>query len=124
MWEKIIEMINGNKEDYIREKEEEKIININSQRSHNEVVCVLPTSFSDALNIVQFLRNGSAVTINVKNINTAEAQRLIDFVSGSVFALDGYQERIGEDVFLVTPNNIAIRSSENKKTGSGIRLFG
>jgi cell division inhibitor SepF len=42
------------------------------------------------------------------HMNPEEAQRSVDFVAGGVFAIDGHQERLGENIFLFTPNVVQI----------------
>jgi cell division inhibitor SepF len=83
--------------------------------NNNEMVIVEPRSFDDALAVVEALRNRRAVIINLTGLDTEQAQRLIDFVSGATHAIDGNQERVGEGIFLFTPSNVVINSLQTEQ---------
>ena len=52
--------------------------------------------------------------INLKHLDTTEGMRLIDFVCGTAYAIDGHMLKIGDSIFLFTPNNIAISDLEER----------
>ncbi len=79
-----------------------------------EVVIVKPRSLSDTTLIVQALRADKAVILNLEDIDIAEAQRISDFAAGSTYAINGHQTRLGEAVFLFTPNVIEIQAPGSK----------
>jgi cell division inhibitor SepF len=95
----------------------------NMETSH-EVVVMHPTSFSETLVAVRFLKHRSTVVVNVTGMSESESQRFVDFVSGSAYALDGYQERVGEGIFVLTPSHIGIRSRNALNTADGIAARG
>lgn len=73
-----------------------------------KVVVVEPKSFEDSENITNQLREMKPVVINFENTDAHEAARIVDFVSGATFALDGKLEKIGKDIFICVPNNISV----------------
>jgi cell division inhibitor SepF len=73
-----------------------------------------PKVYEDSLNISTHLRSGSPVIINLRHLDPSEGTRLIDFVCGTAYAIDGHMMKIGESIFLFTPNNIAITSAEDR----------
>lgn len=79
-----------------------------------EVMVYDPKVYEDSLNISTHLRAGSPVIINLRNLDPAEGTRLIDFVCGTAYAIDGHMMKIGETIFLFTPNNIAITSADER----------
>jgi cell division inhibitor SepF len=81
-----------------------------------DVMLYEPKVYEDSLNISTNLRTGSPVIINLKYLDPSEGTRLIDFVCGTAYAIDGHMMKIGESIFLFTPNNIAINSAEEKTT--------
>ncbi|MBC7545304.1 MAG: cell division protein SepF [Candidatus Sericytochromatia bacterium] len=93
----------------------DNIIGLNPSVQNNEMVIVEPRSFDDALAVVEALRNRRAVIINLTGLDTEQAQRLIDFVSGATHAIDGNQERVGEGIFLFTPSNVVINSLQTEQ---------
>jgi len=53
-------------------------------------------------------RERKSVILNMLHMDPEQAQRSVDFVAGGVFAIDGHQERLGENIFLFTPNVVQI----------------
>lgn len=75
-----------------------------------EVVVVEPHSFDEMPQVIQTLRERKSVVLNLNVMEPEEAQRAVDFVAGGTFAIDGHQERIGESIFLFTPNCVKVSS--------------
>jgi len=83
-----------------------------------------PKIYEDSLNISADLRRGAPVLINLKHLEPAEGTRLIDFVCGTAYAIDGHMMKIGESIFLFTPNHINIVDAEEKSSlGEEITSF-
>jgi FtsZ-interacting cell division protein YlmF len=79
-----------------------------------EIMYYEPKVYEDSLNISTHLRSGSPVVINLKHLDPSEGTRLVDFVCGTAYAIDGHMMKIGESIFLFTPNHIAITSAEER----------
>ena len=79
-----------------------------------DVMFYEPKIYEDSLNISTNLRTGSPVIVNLKHLDPAEGTRLIDFVCGTAYAIDGHMMKIGESIFLFTPSSIAITSAEER----------
>lgn len=73
-----------------------------------KVVVTSPENFDEAQDICDNIRRNNAVVINLEKIENASAQRIMDFVSGSCYALDGNVQRITSNIFLAAPNNVDI----------------
>jgi len=80
----------------------------------SEIVVYEPKIYEDSLNISASLRGGNPVIINLKHLEPNEGTRLIDFVCGTAYAIDGHMMKIGESIFLFTPNSISIIDAEEK----------
>ena len=78
-----------------------------------KVVVIEPKVFEDSENITHQLRDMRPVLINFENTDPHEAARIVDFVSGATFALDGKLEKVGKDIFMCVPVNISIDYSDN-----------
>ncbi|PIS28076.1 cell division protein SepF [Candidatus Saganbacteria bacterium CG08_land_8_20_14_0_20_45_16] len=78
------------------------------------VIYYEPKVYEDSLNISIHLRGGAPVVINLKHLDPAEGTRLIDFVCGTAYAINGHMMKIGESIFLFTPSNIAITSADER----------
>ncbi|MGK7877572.1 MAG: cell division protein SepF [Xenococcaceae cyanobacterium] len=73
-----------------------------------EVVVIEPHSFEEMPQVIQVLRERRSVVLNLNVMEPDEAQRAVDFVAGGTYAIDGHQERVGESIFLFTPNCVKV----------------
>ena len=62
-----------------------------------------PRVYSDAKDVAQNLLNNKAVVINFSRMEDSSARRIVDFITGTVYALNGEIQRIGDKIFLATP---------------------
>lgn len=72
-----------------------------------EVLVVEPSSFEELPKASLAVQEGKSVVLNLSIMEPDEAQRAVDFMAGGVYVLGGYQERIGESIFLFTPSDIS-----------------
>lgn len=84
-----------------------KVVNIHSA-SQFKVVIMQPENIDDAQDICDHLKNKKPVVINLEDVEKEAAQRIVDFLSGSVYALDGNIQKVSAGIFLVAPNNVDI----------------
>lgn len=73
-----------------------------------EVCVIKPTSFEDAREITETLLMNRPVILNVEGLDVDIAQRIIDFSSGSCFAISGNLQKISNYIFIITPANVEI----------------
>lgn len=73
-----------------------------------KIVVYEPRIYSDAKEIGTHLLNNKAVVVNFDRIESDSATRIVDFLTGVVYAINGEIRRVGEQIFLVTPANFAI----------------
>ena len=83
--------------------------------SSYEVMVIEPKSFEDSLEVVNNLRTRKSLILNLHLLDAEQSQRVVDFISGATHAIDGHQQKVGEGVFVFTPNNINI-AVETEKT--------
>lgn len=76
-----------------------------------------PSVFSDVKNIGKMILNGRAVIVNFRKMDENQIHRVIDFISGLIFAVNGDMQRIGEKIFLCTPKNFKIEGDLSNLTG-------
>lgn len=86
----------------------------NPEAGEYEIVLYEPKVYEDSLSISTKLRGGNPVIINLKHLEPEEGTRLVDFVCGTAYAIDGHMVKIGESIFLFTPNNILISDMEGR----------
>ncbi|HEY5502831.1 MAG TPA: cell division protein SepF [Candidatus Anoxymicrobiaceae bacterium] len=80
----------------------------------SKVHVIEPKSFNDAEQIGAKFKNDTPVIVNLQSIDRDLAKRLIDFVSGLTYGLDGGIQRVAEMVFLLTPANIEVSAEDRK----------
>ena len=88
-----------------------QVLNINNSTSNSlkqEVVLFRPGSFNDTSKAADDLRNRKAVIVNMENVDKAMARRVVDFLSGCVYALDGDVKKIAQSAYLFCPHNMDI----------------
>ncbi len=74
----------------------------------SEVMVLEPRSFEEMPQAIRALRERKSVVLNLTIMDPDQAQRAVDFVAGGTYAIDGHQERIGESIFLFTPNCVQV----------------
>ena len=110
-----------NEEDEDKYQEENKKQLFGGRKSNNKVVAMpqsnanaikmvisQPTTFEQSDEICSFLKEKKSVIINLEYVNKDVARRIVDFVSGGVYALDGYIQKVSNSIFLVAPSNYEI----------------
>ncbi|SDB09276.1 cell division protein SepF [Eubacterium oxidoreducens] len=93
-----------------REKASSKITPMRSSKKNGAMeVCVIkPNSFETVSEIVETLLVNRTVVLNLEGLNVDVAQRIIDFVSGATFAINGNLQKITNYIFIITPASVDV----------------
>ena len=83
-----------------------QVLNVSSTKQ--EVVLFRPVSFNDTSKAADNLRNRKAVVLNLENVDKAMSRRVVDFLSGCVYALDGSVKKIAQSAYLFCPHNMDV----------------
>ena len=84
------------------------VLHTGSSANKQEVVLFRPGSFNDTSKAADDLRNRKAVIVNMENVDKAMSRRVVDFLSGCVYALDGDVKKIAQSAYLFCPHNMEI----------------
>jgi len=84
-----------------------KIVNIHTT-TQLKVVVVQPVSFEDSREIADHLKTKKPIVVNLEKIEVDIAKRIIDFLTGAVYSLDGNIQKISTGIFLIVPYNMGI----------------
>lgn len=79
-----------------------------SYRGRSEVYVIKPQEINEAQTVTDFLRRGKTIVINMEGVELAPAQRIIDFIGGACYALEGTLQAISANIFIAAPNNIEV----------------
>lgn len=106
LWEKVRSLI-GKRGVSVSEPAELQV-HLNPSPGEVRVVVRRPTSFAEAESIAAQIKAGQAVVLNLEGLALETARRLVDYLSGVTYGLDGNQEKIGASIFLFTPPGVNI----------------
>jgi len=84
-----------------------KVLNIHTS-AYMKVVVYQPMSFDDTQNIINNLKSRKPVVITLEFLDSNLAQRVLDFISGAIYALDGTIQKVSRGIFVLAPSNIEI----------------
>lgn len=103
------------RENYDNEEEERKffgrkgkVVPLNAQGQSVKMVISQPTTFEQSEEICSLLKEKKSVIVNLEYVNKDVARRIVDFISGGVYALDGHIQKISNSIFLIAPMNYEI----------------
>ena len=88
-------------------KSKNKIVSIHTQKSVR-LVLAEPRSYEDAQEIADHLRSRRPVIVNLQRVRSDQAVRIVDFLSGTVYALSGHISKVGPSIFVCTPDNVEL----------------
>jgi cell division inhibitor SepF len=108
-------------EPVITNKKNSKVVNIHTS-SATKVTITKPVDYEEATEICEALKNRRIVLVNTTVLELKIAQRLLDFISGSCYALGGELQQIERGVYLLSPSNVEV-TNELKNELSSKALF-
>ena len=100
--------VDGVEDSYYALKPEEALKDNNGG---SKMILLEPRAYSESQQIVDHLKNRNTVVVNLKRVTSDQATRIVDFLSGTIYAIGGDIQKIGGGIFLCTPNNVNIQGS-------------
>lgn len=101
-----------NEFDETREYEDDdKIVSMSSSNKMSKISKIIisePRDYSDAKEISQQLLANKAVVVNFSRVDEDQSKRIVDFIAGTVFAINGEMKSVGDQIFLCTPPKFEI----------------
>lgn len=86
--------------------------NVGGYGSKKNVEFLYPTSFEDSQVVINYLKEGETVVLNLNNMNEYDSQRLLDCASGAIYAINGMIQRVDNNIFLLTPEGFNIKTPQ------------
>ncbi len=74
----------------------------------SKMMLLEPRAYSESQQIADYLKNRSAVVVNLKRVTPDQAKRIVDFLYGTIYAIGGELQKLGGGIFLCTPNNVNV----------------
>jgi cell division inhibitor SepF len=85
-------------------------VSLHAQKSSKIVLCE-PRNYEETQTIADHLRARKTVLINLQRLKSDQAMRIVDFLSGTVYALNGNISKIGSNIFVCTPDSVEVQGS-------------
>ncbi len=95
-----------------------KVVDLRSGNAQNQVVILQPADIEAAQQACDHVRSGKTVICNIEKVEPKIAQRVIDFITGSAYALDGRVMPVSSAIFVVAPRNTALLEGALPNQGS------
>ena len=92
--------------------------NVTIPNNGGKMILLEPRAYSESQQIADHLKKRNTVVVNMKRVTSDQAKRIVDFLSGTVYAISGDMQKIGNGIFLCTPKNIDV---EGKITEDDIK---
>lgn len=97
--------------DEIDEDDDEVVEGKVNSNISGKMILLEPRAFSESQQIADHLKNKNTVVVNMKRVTAEQAKRIIDFLSGTVYALGGDLQKIGTGIFLCTPRDVNVEGA-------------
>ncbi len=105
----------GNDDSEIEEIKEEEYYKVSREEYTDEngvagskMMLLEPRAYSESQQIADYLKERNAVVVNLKRVTPDQAKRIVDFLSGTLYAIGGDLQKLGGGIFLCTPNNVNV----------------
>ncbi|MFW6287766.1 MAG: cell division protein SepF [bacterium] len=125
-WNKILNFF-GLDNDFMEEESEvinghenKRIVSI-YKRQGFRIMVHSPDSFAEVQNIVDQLKSRKPIILNLEEMERDKARRIVDFISGAVYGIDGNVQKISDAIFVFTPPNVELDGEIMKKSKSLFR---
>ena len=114
--EKLKNSIFGNKEEEIEEEDNDMYTGKKSSKDAlrevggdgNKMILFEPRAYSESQQIADYLKSSNAVIVNLKRVTPDQAKRIVDFLSGTLYAIEGGLQKLGGGIFLCTPSSVPV----------------
>lgn len=94
-----------------QEQKHGNVVSLQSVKQNMKVLLIEPRVYAEVQEIADQLKNHRAVALNLQRVPHDQAKRIVDFLSGTVYAINGDIQKLGEDTFLCTPENVDVSGS-------------
>lgn len=95
--------------------DEEKVTAVGS----GKMILLEPRAYSESQQIADHLKKRNTVVVNMKRVTPDQAKRIVDFLSGTVYAIGGDLQKIGGGIFLCTPKNVNVEGTISEEDDKG-----
>lgn len=106
----------SSEEEYYSMSTEEALKDIDGEGT--KLILLEPRAYSESQQIADHLKNRHTVVVNLKRVTTDQAKRIVDFLSGTIYAIGGDLQKIGGGIFLCAPKNMNVQGKISNEEDS------
>ncbi|MDF2945905.1 MAG: cell division machinery factor [Bacillales bacterium] len=103
---------------FVNKSPKANVVSLSSVQQQAKVILLEPRSYSEAQDIADHLKNRRSVVINLQRMNSDQAKRMVDFLSGTVYAVGGDIQKLGVQTFICTPDNVDLSGTITESIAS------
>ena len=103
-------------EDYYNISNEDALKTSGSEGA--KLILLEPRAYSESQQIADHLKNRHTVVVNLKRVTSDQAKRIIDFLTGTIYAIGGDLQKLGNGIYLCTPNNVSVQGKMTEQEES------
>ena len=122
-FESLKKMLNPNEEEEEYEEVTETVKSSSKENYRNKTILVEPRAFSEAQQIADYLKARNQVVVNFKRVTSDVSKRIMDFLNGIIYAIEGKMEKLGPGIVLCAPKGFEIEGNisedDQKKNNNG-----
>jgi len=85
------------------------VVSLHSAQKSSKLVLCEPRNYEETQDIADHLRSRRAILVNLQRVRPEQAMRIVDFLSGTVYALNGAISKVGPNIFVCTPDSVEIQ---------------
>ena len=121
----LIKKMMGEEEPVFTDPDKDKYYDLKPEEAlddgNSKMILLEPRAYSESQQIADHLKKRNTVVVNLKRVTPEQANRIVDFLSGTIYAINGDLQKIGGGIFLCTPNNVNVQGKITGETeGKGI----
>lgn len=116
-FEGLKKMLNPNDEEEEYEEVIETVKGTKTENYKNKTILVEPRAFSEAQQIADYLKARNQVVVNFKRVTSDVSKRIMDFLNGIIYAIDGKMEKLGPGIVLCAPKGFEIEGNISEEEG-------
>lgn len=87
----------------------EKTYKEDEEKNGSKMILVEPRAYSESQTIADHLKKRNSVVVNLKRVTSDQAKRIIDFLTGTLYAIGGDLQKLGVGIYLCTPKNVSVQ---------------
>ena len=106
----------GDEDDRENENLEEEFYSVSEKslkdedgKAGSKMILVEPRAYSERQTIAEHLKKRNSVVVNLKRVTSDQAKRIIDFLTGCIYAIGGDLQKLGNGIYLCTPKNVSVQ---------------